>query len=304
MISSVFSPEKNEEYKKILCEGNVALRILAKQNKVSLNKFRRGFFKNQYSCLDPVYVAAINAVKNIQEEIVLAYIPLINKIAHSFFNRRFFSDSAIEHDDYLSETYLGFMDAIYTYDGRTKFITYATWTTSNHLCNFITKSGILSRSPKVKALVKRIKEIDSDNMSLDEIVQALNLDTKDRKRLDRILNFRIYNETSLSFGYSKSRHSTMDRQTQVNILESVEDFREVVDEDKRVLAEALTLVKLSTIESDVLDAYLTHGKGWYDVVRSKHTSPSTGRAYSHQAIYLILERVIKRIKAKCKSLAA
>jgi RNA polymerase sigma factor (sigma-70 family) len=224
----------------------------------------------------------IDQLTECESEIISGYIRLAHRIASAFSKNYKIS---LTYEDYLQEASLGIYDAMYLYDGRNRFSTYAYWIMKNRLLVLIKRelaeNGITARVLKIKALVEAYM---NQGHSLDRSFSRVQ---EDGVELTETLVERV--RTLLGQGGDPENQ----------FAASVEDFEG--NQELLKMRKAVELTELTDIERKLINAHLDNDTTFRKQFVETQINPSTGRLWTKQALSQHFLRACQKIQATYSS---
>ncbi len=274
------SEDQREEFSALMVGANNVLTKGAELAKKAKREFRGEFFNGLHrNILSQEEVDAVYAVKAVENAIVHGYVHLVNKLAITLYH--YYNNPSADLNDYVAEGYVGLLNAIYAYDGRVSFITFAYISINNEIKKFITTISPVS-SGNFDLINKFQEEHDKTNISIREFANRENLTKTEINLLKRSL-VRVFNKSDKDMAVYEDRHM------------SIETYHDLL-----FLRETIDKMKLSAFERDVIDGYLSDDKNWSEKVANRHINKRSGKNYTRQNCYLIVEKLIKKMKRRFK----
>lgn len=296
--------EEKQSTEAIMRRGNRVLqtyqeRIIAKtgNKRYSKRKLRAALF-SAIKAGGPVKILGIGfstadislilAVRKIETKVIGGYVKLITQLAARWSRRC--SSSSMSIEDFLSEGYMAAMDAVYGFrkDGI-RFTTYLQWAVQRRFMYVLNTSKPFS--PWTGTNQKLFGEFAEKQMEVGtevgfrQIVKLMKLSEREIYDLQCMLTQVATQSVLEGSGPSSGLRS------EVGIYAAPTKDNESTDG-----IEFLDAVEMSDWERTVLNAYLTDGRGWATRVAEENINPVTGIPYSRRAPWMVLDRVLNRIK--------
>jgi len=122
--------------------------------------------------MSPVDLMAVHAVVAIEAEIRAGYSYLVHRYARKFSSR---CSAVVDVDDLVQVGFIGLTEAIYGYNGKVKFITYASWVILRHMIRALSASNDFSKlasrnAPLLAAYYKTVISEQAD-ISFENVVE-------------------------------------------------------------------------------------------------------------------------------------
>jgi len=212
----------------------------------SVQEFRRQLNSGNLSEITPEEVQAVSSVKDIEYPVLQGYCCLIPNVVERFYQRERRHKSAIERDDYIQEGLCAISDAMYVYDGESKFTTYATAAIYGRIVDYVRRDAPLSPiKRRVVKLRAEINEILKSGKTFEQATQELGL-TDDEVQECR------ESSVGVTSGPDEGWDDFVSSFSFVNF--NGVDFLEVDG-----IRKALEIANLSELERDVLETVLEGG---------------------------------------------
>jgi RNA polymerase sigma factor (sigma-70 family) len=182
VVPRILSEDEKEELAAIMKKAAGIIQIAAKRFELSIKSFRIKFFKGELEITDEER-QAINTIKGIEITALEGYCRLAYVIARKFYRKDLEAKSGAILDDYLQEGMAAISDAIFSYDGSTKFSTYITWSIRNRLILYVRNDQSLSPVKRrvIKLRAKILKHMNDTQKSFEEAANDLDIDSKDQE---------------------------------------------------------------------------------------------------------------------------
>jgi len=182
VTARILSEDEKEELALIMKRSAAIIKTAADRFNLSMNSFRRKFCKGDLQLTDEEK-QAINDLKDIEMAILEGYCRLAFVIARKSHRRDLNSKPSAILDDYLQEGMAAISDAIFSYNGTTKFSTYVTWAIRHRLILYAQNDQSLSPVKKrvLKLRAKILKHMNSTQKSFEDAADDLDVSLKDRE---------------------------------------------------------------------------------------------------------------------------
>lgn len=225
------------------------------------------------SICDPNELSLISdKVKQIEEDLVLKYQALVNKLAYRW----------ASCEDAVSEANIGLLHAIRGYSNSSvKFMTYAYKTITNHLMVFGDPNY------KLKSAYTKCKvELENDGgrfYTFEEVCDFMELNDKEKNLLAASMHKNVSLD-KVADSFDKSQKNPLDSS--------------ILSELKSNFSEIVKSIHLDDWEKIVLNAYLSASNkaGWQTEIARSTINPKTNKPYSRRAPHVAMQRIKEKIK--------
>ena len=231
----------------------------------NVKKLRNNYKKGQMPSLRTSNARAkrvLDELISLETDIISCFIKLGTKMCMRHFkcgrNR-----IGVQFTDYVNECAFAIYDAMYTYNGKSKFTTYSQWCMKNRLVDFVRKEDT------VNGFTQEIRKL---RVQVNILLKSSPLTTD-----DAILFLQAKEELSDEI-VQQLRESMFQVQSM-----SDTDKGYVIDEEQELALNAVKKVELSPLELDLLDAYLKGDRHRRSVL-CQQINPNTGNPYTPQRI--------------------
>lgn len=259
--------------------------------KYSIRKFRMEFFNAGRKESGSVKIGSviipkedadkIYALHAWEDTLIHGHVRLMNRVIH-----RADRDSYLDNDDCMMTATMYLLDAIYQYDGSTKFITYA------HHAIYRGVVRALNRAKRNYPWTNRMRELYAEYnatkrkmnrpCNFEEIVETMQLGTDERHALEAALS-QVMNQGELV--------KTEEEETEAfEVVDHHQCLR--LDPDQK---DAILCAGLDEWETKVLECFLSGHRGWQTEVAENNINPATGKPYSRRAPHVAMERIKEKI---------
>jgi len=211
------------------------------------------------------------------------------KLARWYFRRSRHRMPGVEFQDFFQEAAMSVCDAVYGWNGDTKFVSYVHWAISNRLKDFIRCEHPLSPpSPDIVDLGNQVYEyMGRTGCRLETAIQELNIPVEQHDNVRRV-SANVISQGSVE----RERHGVAQ-----TLAEYAVDHRSTqVEGYDPAMLEALETAGLSDLEREVFDAYLLNEKSY-------QTRIADERGVTRQAISLAFQRAKTKLRATYFELA-
>jgi DNA-directed RNA polymerase specialized sigma24 family protein len=210
-----------------------------------------------------------------EEIIISAYIGMMKAICSDLSCLNKYSGATLK--DYLQVASIGIYEAIYQYNGNTKFSTFSFCVAKNKLLTFhrseLTSVGINKKVLKFKNEIKNLMENgDSYNSAVSKIENV------DYNLINRLNNVFQIDDCENCFEIPDKDQKNTDQ------LE--------IEEMKKVIYNT----KLTKIERDLINAYLNGDENYRKVVSQTVVNPKTGKNWTKQRLSQIFISACNKIQ--------
>lgn len=208
---------------------------------VDLRKLRRDIIDKNI-LLKPSGQEAFTALDSITMPLLEGHICCAAKLARTFFRSK---TTKASYSDFFQEANIALLDAIYFYDGSTKFITLATTAIRNRLLDYVRSLTLLTPPAQyILDLKQAVQQLISAGMLFDDAVKQLGLDE------NSILNVRrAMAEVTPCSQFKRHEEKSFD---EMSISFDAENSSFDVKDAKEALAKA----NLTEFEAALFEAYL------------------------------------------------
>lgn len=202
-----------------------------------------------------------------EQRIISGYIKMVKKmgLTPSYRSKR----RGVSYSDYLQEACCAIYDAMYLYNGKSKFSTYCFWLIRNNLINY-------NRSQERQDIVeyhideikKQVFDLQNKGITVEEAVSKLS--SADDVALGTI------------------------QKVQSSLLGESRSFQ---DGDERLLMwKAIEETPLNEIERQLVNASINGNRGFISRMSESVVNPNTGKLWTKQRLHQILVRAYEKIR--------
>lgn len=223
-----------------------------------------------------------------EQQIIAAYIRISNDLCSAF---ALAHDAGPSYADYLQEAAVAIYDAMYQYNGSTKFSTYVHWVIKNRLITFrrseMSSKGFTRSLLKIKASVK---DLMTQGLTADRAIAQLRddgveIDPRSLERLRTSLGL-VGDEPKLEAAAPAIDH---DSKTEFDAMKS-----------------AIAKTDLTEMEKNLIEAHLRGDESYRRIVSETVINPTTGKLWTKQRLSQIFLSACDKIRAtyeNCKEAA-
>jgi DNA-directed RNA polymerase specialized sigma subunit len=315
------SPEKEPIYRTMRV-GNKALVRVAELLSLERKEVRGLLFGKRLNLqnfphLTPAEIIEIEqaiplvfAVNNLQDRVMCAFSEMVKDRAFLWAKKLSCGGNFKDHfQDCVQEGYLALMDAIFGYtEESADFFTYAHTSVHNRLSTYFCANSRFFKLPHdAVVLLAKFEEAKSkfnDRVTDDEIIQRMGCNEDEIKVLlnarQMVLQGSYVCKTNREINGSNRETSAVGDYTAyrkgVDSEENFEMHEMEIEDSTRVAEEAVKRANLSEMETAALRSYSDPHWGWQEELASQHINPNTGKRYTRQAIGIILEAALKKVR--------
>lgn len=202
-----------------------------------------------------------------EQRIIAGYIKMVKKmgLTPSYRSKR----RGVSYSDYLQEACCAIYDAMYLYNGKSRFSTYCFWAIKNNIINY-------NRSQKRQDVVEH---------HIDEIKQQV-FDLQSQ-------GITVEKAVSKLSSTNESVFGTIQK-VQSSLLGESRSFQ---DGDERLLMwKAIEETQLSDLERNLVDNCINGNRGHIARMAETVISPNTGKLYTKQRLSQIFIRACEKIR--------
>jgi len=210
---------------------------------------------------------------------VAGYVRIAVELCGAFYISGREKHPGVTFGDYMLEAQWAIWDAMYSYDGSTRFCTYCYWAIKNRLIEFNRGEERASGVGRtVRILRRRVNQIMAERqVGFD---QALRM---------------IISEDGLSPELVAKLQDAM------YVMSRFEDNGKVVapqeSAETQAMREAVQTTKLDPLERELIEAHLNGDRGFRTQVCRTRMNPSTGELYTRQRLSQIFIEACKKCQA-------
>jgi DNA-directed RNA polymerase specialized sigma24 family protein len=258
-------------------------------NEPNVRRLREEFLAGNHFRFDADTRQAMMTMLELEPVILSAYLGVQIELANAFYwcKSSFKGRPQLDEEDYGQEASLAVIDAMYCFDGRTKFCTYVYRAIKNRLSAFMRDHESHARVGRgIKKLRDRVRVLMRDKKcDFEEAILYLRKEMKkEGKKLSETTTKKI--KSSMY----KVRHDVIESLPQKENKESNDR-----EEAHEIIASAVEQAKLKGLEKELVEAYLAGEQG-FQAKFTLQINPNTGRLYTRQAVNQTWLRVCDKLR--------
>lgn len=224
-----------------------------------------------------------------EQQIIAAYIRISNDLCSAFALAK--ADAGPSYEDYLQEAAVAIYDAMYQYNGSTKFSTYVHWVIKNRLITFrrseMSSNGFTRSLLKIKASVKDLmsKGLTADRAIAQLRENGVEIAPRSLERLRKSLGL-VGDEPKLEAAAPSIDH---DSKAEFDAMKS-----------------AIANTELTEMERNLIEAHLRGDESYRRIVSETVINPTTGKLWTKQRLSQIFLSACDKIRStyeNCKEAA-
>jgi DNA-directed RNA polymerase specialized sigma subunit len=243
-------------------------------------------------------IPLIFAVNKLQDRVMCAFSDMVKERAQLWAKKLSYGGNFEDHfQDCVQEGYVALMDAIFGYTEDTAdFFTYAHSSVHNRLSTYFCNNSHFFRLPH-DAIVLLAKFEDARakfnaRTTEDVIIQSMNLSGDEVKVLLDARQIVLQG----SYVCKQNRESVESDSADYTSYRRGIDTEKEVTSDNFEIEDAIKRAKLSEMEEKALRSHSSPHWGWQEELAAAHLNPRTGKRYTRQAIGIILEAALKKVR--------
>jgi DNA-directed RNA polymerase specialized sigma24 family protein len=250
----------------------------------SVRRLREEFLAGNHFRLSDTAIEAMVTMTDLEPIVLSAYLGIQIELANAFYWTNLKSRPQLDEEDYGQEASLAVIDAMYCFDGSTKFCTYVYRAIKNRLVAFVRDNETHARVGRgIKKMRERVRVLMRDKQC--DFEKAISYLRKEMAKEGKKLSGTAVKKITASM--YKIQH---------NISESVPQHVSTEREEaEQLVTEVVEQANLVGLERELVEAYLAGEQG-FQAKFTLQVNPNTGRLYTRQAVNQTWKRVCVKLR--------